>query len=164
MPELTEGVVSETELDLHRIMEVLPHRYPFLLIDRVVQRQGTQRARGIKHLTANEEFFQGHFPGRPEMPHTLLLECMAQTGAAAVLAAEEFRGKYILFASVDKCRLGRPARPGETLEIDVEMLNLKREMGKMRAVCYVGDEEIGSGELMFALMDRPIESGSVGSR
>lgn len=155
MPEVTEGVASETELDLSRLMEVLPHRYPFLLIDRVDQREGTNRARGIKHLTANEEFFQGHFPGAPEMPHTLLLECMAQTGAAAVLAAPENQGKHVLFASIDKCRLGRPARPGDTLEIMVEMLSLKREMGKMRATCWVGGEEIGSGDLMFALADAP---------
>lgn len=153
MPEVHETPTDLEEMDLARIMEVLPHRYPFLLLDRVVNREGLKRARGIKNLTVNEAFFEGHFPGRPEMPRTLLIECMAQTGAAAVLAAPENRGKYVLFASIDKCRFGRAAVPGDTLEIDVEMLSLKREMGKMHASCRVGGEEIACGDLMFALVD-----------
>lgn len=152
---MAEAIHEETSLDLQRIMEVLPHRYPFLLVDRVENRVGTERARGIKLLTANEEFFQGHFPGRPEMPPTLLLECMAQVGAAAVLASPHLKGKYILFASADRCRFGRPLVPGDRLEIDVEMLSFKGQMGKMRALCRVDGEEVGSGDLMFALADTP---------
>ena len=147
--------LEETGMNLQQIMEVLPHRYPFLLVDRILLRDGLRSTRGIKNLTANEEFFQGHFPGRPEMPRTLLIECMAQVGAAAVLAAEENRGKYVLFASVDGCRFGRAAVPGDTLDIRVETLSMKREMGKMRAVCRVGEEEIATGDLMFALVDSP---------
>lgn len=145
-------------MDLQQIMEVLPHRHPFLLIDRILCREGVRSARGIKNLTVNEEFFQGHFPGNPEMPRTLLVECMAQAGAAAVLAAEQNRGKNALFASIDRCRFGRAAVPGDVLEIDVETLSMKRDMGKMRAVCRVGQEEIASGELMFALVDSPSEN------
>jgi len=144
-------------MNLQQIMEVLPHRHPFLLVDRILCRDGLRSARGVKNLTANEEFFQGHFPGRPEMPRTLLVECMAQAGAAAVLAAEENRGKNALFASIDRCRFGRAAVPGDVLEIDVETLSMKRDMGKMRAVCRVGQEEIARGELMFALVDSPAE-------
>ena len=153
MPETQETTMEETGMDLHQIMEVLPHRHPFLLVDRILYRDGLRFTRGIKNLTVNEDFFQGHFPGRPEMPATLLLECMAQTGAASVLAAAENRGKYVLFASIDKCHFGRPAVPGDVLEIEVEMLSLKREMGKMRATCRVGQEEIAAGDLMFALVD-----------
>jgi len=144
-------------MNLQQIMEVLPHRHPFLLVDRILCRDGLRSARGLKNLTANEDFFEGHFPGRPEMPRTLLVECMAQAGAAAVLAAEENRGKNALFASIDRCRFGRAAVPGDVLEIDVETLNMKRDMGKMRAICRVGQEEIASGELMFALVDSPSE-------
>ncbi len=142
-------------MDLQQIMEVLPHRHPFLLVDRILSRDDLRSTRGIKNLTANEEFFQGHFPGRPEMPRTLLIECMAQVGAAAVLAVEENRGKSVLFASIDRCRFGRAAIPGDTLDIRVETLSMRREMGKMRAVCRVGEEEIATGDLMFALVDSP---------
>jgi len=147
--------LEKTGMNLQQIMEVLPHRYPFLLVDRILSRDDLRSTRGIKNLTANEEFFQGHFPGRPEMPRTLLIECMAQVGAAAVLAAEENRGKYVLFASIDACRFGRAAVPGDTLDIRVETLSMRREMGKMRAVCRVGEEEIATGDLMFALVDSP---------
>ncbi|MGI5843940.1 MAG: 3-hydroxyacyl-ACP dehydratase FabZ [Candidatus Xenobium sp.] len=151
----TQG--QDGAMDLQQIMEVLPHRHPFLLLDRILCRDGLQSARGVKNLTANEEFFQGHFPGRPEMPRTLLVECMAQAGAAAVLAAEANRGKNALFASIDRCRFGRAAVPGDVLEIDVETLSMRRDMGKMRAICRVGQEEIARGELMFALVDSPAE-------
>ena len=159
MPDVDQRPTNlgESEMDMRRILEVLPHRYPFLLLDRIVAREGTRFARGVKNLTANEEFFAGHFPDQPEMPRTLLLECMAQTGAAAVLAEPENQGRYVLFASIDRCRFGRAAVPGDVLEIEVEMVSLKREMGKMRAVCRVAGEEIATGDLMFALVDSPPE-------
>lgn len=157
MPENQDlpETLEDTGMNLQQIMEVLPHRHPFLLVDRILSRDGLRFTRGIKNLTVNEEFFQGHFPGRPEMPRTLLVECMAQAGAAAVLAAPENRGKYVLFASIDKCRFGRAAVPGDVLDIEVETISMKREMGKMRATCRVGEEEIAAGDLMFALVDSP---------
>jgi beta-hydroxyacyl-ACP dehydratase FabZ len=145
---------GEGALDIREVMRCLPHRYPFLLVDRILWRKGTGEAVGLKQLSINEEFFQGHFPGRPEMPFTLMLECMAQVGAAVVIASEGMQARHILFASADNCRFVRPAVPGESLHIHARLLNYRGDMGKMHLVCRSGDEELGSADLMFAMVDR----------
>lgn len=147
-----------TAMDLQQIMEVLPHRPPFLLVDKITHREGLQRATGIKNLTVNEYFFDGHYPGHLELPKPLLLEIMAQMGAACVLASEENKGKLILFASIDKCVFGEAPVPGDVLDLDVEMISLRRGMGKMLARCFVRGEQRASGVLMFALADPPTAS------
>lgn len=140
-------------MDVVKIMEYLPHRPPFLLIDKIIESDGSQSAYGVKYLTAGDFFFDGHYPGNPQMPKSLLLEVVAQVGAAGVLSVEEFKGKYILFASIDKCHFGRAPIPGDVLEIHTELIALKRGMGKMKAYCCVGDEELVSGVFTFALSD-----------
>lgn len=141
-------------MNIQQIMEVLPHRPPFLLVDKIVYSDNLNSARGVKNLTAGEFFFQGHYPGHPELPRTILLEIMAQMGAACVLNEEKNKGKYILFASIDKCTFGRAAVPGDVLDLSVEMVSMRRGMGKMKAKCHVNDEQIAEAVLMFALSDQ----------
>ena len=112
-------------MDTVQIMHYLPHRPPFLLIDKLTSSSGIDWAEGVKYLSAGDFFFDGHFPGRPQMPKSLLLEVIAQAGAAGVLSAPEYQGKYILFASIDKCRFGRAAVPGDVLEIRTELISMK---------------------------------------
>ena len=138
-------------MDIRQIMAALPHRYPFLMIDRINRIEGNDNAHGIKHLTLNEEFFNGYFPDDPQLPPTLLSETMAQIGAAAIMNKPENKGKYILFGALDNASFHRNARPGETLEIEAEMLRLRKDAGKTRIVCRVGDEEIARADFMFAL-------------
>lgn len=138
-------------LSIQQIMAYLPHRYPFLLIDKIVEREGVERAVGVKQLTCNEEFFQGHFPEHPEMPQSLMLEAMAQVGAAVILSEPSCAGKYILFGSLDNAEFGRPAEPGETLEIEARMLNFRKDTGKTRIVCRSAGEELASADFVFAL-------------
>ncbi len=140
-------------IPIQQIMDYLPHRYPFLLIDRILETEGIDRAVGIKQLSLNEEFFQGHFPGQPEMPTSLMLEAMAQVGAAVILSQDHTRGKYILFGSLDNAEFGRAARPGDRLDIEANMLNLRKDTGKTRIVCRVGDQELARADFLFALSD-----------
>lgn len=141
---------EDTSMDIRQIMEVLPHRPPFLLVDKITSRDGLNWGRGRKNLTGNEYFFQNS----SELPRPILLEIMAQAGAACVLNCPEYAGKLILFASIEGCTFGRAAVPGDVLDIYVEMRSLRRGMGKMQARCSVGDEVLADGILMFAIADR----------
>lgn len=140
------------------IMAALPHRYPFLLIDRVVKIEGEQKAHGIKQLTQNEEFFQGYFPDDPQMPPTLLTEAMAQVGAAVIMSKPDSEGKYILFGALDNAEFHRNARPGERLDIEAEMLKIRKDAGKTRIICRVDGEEIARADFMFALSSEVSEA------
>jgi beta-hydroxyacyl-ACP dehydratase FabZ len=133
------------------IMAALPHRYPFLLIDRVVKIHGENKAHGIKQLTHNEEFFQGYFPDDPQMPPTLLAEAMAQVGAAVILGKPDNEGKYILFGALDNAEFLRNPRPGDRLDIEAEMLKLRNDIGKTRITCSIDGQEIARADFMFAL-------------
>lgn len=141
-------------LNIDQIKEIIPHRYPFLLVDRITELETGRRAVGIKNVTVNEPFFQGHFPQYPIMPGVLIIEAMAQVGAVAMLSLEENKGKIGVFAGIDKVRFKREVRPGDTLRMEVEMTALKRNIGKANAVAYVDDELVCKGELMFALTDK----------
>ena len=145
--------MSETpeSMNIQEIMEALPHRYPFLLVDRITKIEGPDRAHGIKQLTLNEEFFNGYLPDAPQMPPTLLSEAMAQTGAAIILSAPEAKDKYILFGAIDNAHFQRNAVPGERLDIDVQMLKIRKDAGKTRVICRVDGEEIARADFMFAL-------------
>lgn len=138
-------------LDITQIKEIIPHRYPFLLVDRILEVEEGQRAVGIKNVSANEEFFNGHFPDYSVMPGVLILEALAQVGAVAMLIKEENRGRLAFFAGIDKCRFKRQVKPGDTLHLEVEMIRFKGPVGKGKAVATVDGELVCETEMMFAL-------------
>jgi len=138
-------------LDIKQIQEILPHRYPFLLVDRIISLEEGKKAVGIKNVSVNEPFFQGHFPGFPVMPGVLILEAMAQVGAVIVLKMPQFAGKIALFAGIDKVRFRRQVFPGDQLRIEVEVLKLRSAVGKSYAAAYVGEEMAAEAELMFVI-------------
>lgn len=140
-------------LDINQIKEIIPHRYPFLLVDKIMEMEPGKRAVGIKNVTVNEPFFQGHFPGCPVMPGVLIIEAMAQVGAVSVLSMPEFAGKLALFAGVEKAKFRRRVIPGDTLKIEVEMVKLRGKIGKARAVARVGEDLAAEAELMFAVTE-----------
>jgi UDP-3-O-[3-hydroxymyristoyl] N-acetylglucosamine deacetylase/3-hydroxyacyl-[acyl-carrier-protein] dehydratase len=138
---------------IDEIMQVLPHRYPFLLVDRILEQEAGKRAVGIKNVTINEPFFQGHFPGHPVMPGVLIVEALAQAGAIAVLSEAEHRGKLVLFGGIDGVRFKRIVRPGDTLELTCELERVRGPVGKGRARATVDGELAARGTLTFAVAD-----------
>jgi len=143
-----------------QIMRILPHRFPFLLIDRVLELEHGKRVVAIKVVTANEPQFTGHFPGRPIMPGVLMVEAMAQAGAVAVLSLPENRGKLALFAGIDECRFRRTVLPGDTLRIEVTVEKLARLFGRARAVATVDGEVAVEATLSFVIpRDQSIGGG-----
>ncbi|RUS49199.1 3-hydroxyacyl-ACP dehydratase FabZ [Cohnella sp. AR92] len=140
-------------LNIEQIMEIIPHRPPFLLVDRILELEPGKRAVGLKNVTMNEPHFVGHFPGFPVMPGVLILEALAQVGATAILGVEENKGKIGLFAGVDEFRWRGQVVPGDTLTLEVEIVRLKGPIGKGQATAKVGDRVVAEGQLMFALTD-----------
>lgn len=138
-------------LDIDEVKKIIPHRYPFLLIDGILELEEGKRAVGIKNVTANEEFFQGHFPQKAVMPGVLIVEALAQVGACAILSLEENKGKVALFAGIDKMRFKRQVRPGDQLRLEVELTKIKSLVGKGSAKATVDGEIAACGELMFAI-------------
>lgn len=141
------------ELDIRKIQEILPHRYPFLLIDRVTDMEQGKWARAVKCVTANEPFFQGHFPGRPLMPGVLIMEALAQTGAAAILSEEENRGRLVVFGGIKNCRFKRQVTPGDVLELYCELTERRGPVGYGKAVAKVDGQVAAQGELSFVITD-----------
>lgn len=140
------------ELNVIEIQELIPHRYPFLLVDKIIDIEPGERATGIKNVTMNEPFFQGHFPEKPIMPGVLIVEAMAQVAAAVCMGLKENRGKLGVFAGIDKCKFRRQVVPGDTIRMEVEMTALRRGIGKADAKAYVGNELACSANLTFALI------------
>ena len=141
-------------LDIEQIKEIIPHRYPFLLVDRILEIEEGKRAIGIKNVSANEEFFNGHFPDYPVMPGVLIVEALAQVGAVAMLKKEENRGRLAFFAGIDGCRFKRQVKPGDQLRLEVEIIRLRGPIGKGKAVALVDGEIACEAEITFALGEK----------
>lgn len=136
------------------IRELIPHRYPFLLVDKIEELEPGVRAVGIKNVSQNEPFFEGHFPDYPVMPGVLIVEAMAQVGAVGVMMLEEYRGKLTLFAGIDSVRFRRQVIPGDILRMEVEISRLKGRAGRGKGTAKVGSERVCEAELLFAFAAR----------
>jgi 3-hydroxyacyl-[acyl-carrier-protein] dehydratase len=141
-------------LSTQEIMAIIPHRYPFLLIDRIVELEPGVRAVGEKLVTINEPFFQGHFPEYPIMPGVLIVEAMAQAGGVAALSLEEYKGKFVIFAGIDKVRFRKPVLPGDTLRLETKLEKMRRSIGRGTGTATVNGQLVCEAEILFAITDR----------
>ncbi|HEU5169748.1 MAG TPA: 3-hydroxyacyl-ACP dehydratase FabZ [Gemmatimonadales bacterium] len=150
-------------MDIERILRALPHRYPFLLVDRIVEVEGTTRVVGLKNVTINEPFFQGHFPGHPIMPGVLIVEAMAQVGGCLMLGAlERPEAKVVYFMGLDGVRFRRPVRPGDQLRMEVTVLQVRGPTCRMKGVASVDGKTVAEGEMLAQIVDREGERGTAG--
>jgi beta-hydroxyacyl-ACP dehydratase FabZ len=152
----------ETVLDITQIQAILPHRYPFLLVDRIVEYEPNARVVGIKNVTLNEPFFQGHFPGAPVMPGVLIVEAMAQTAGVLMLATLPDReSKLVFFTGIDNARFRRPVMPGDQLRMELTVLKLRQRYIRLRGEAFVDGQLVAEAEITSSLVDRSlVERGS----
>lgn len=143
--------IYEAPLDAVQIMQIIPHRYPFLLVDRIEELEAGKRAVGIKAVSMGEPYFQGHFPDYPVMPGVLIVEALAQVGAVAMLVMPEYQGKIAFFAGLDNVRFKRQVKPGDVLRLEVEMGQIRRNIGTGSGTATVNGEIAVKGEFMFAI-------------
>ncbi len=141
------------EMNIQEIMNTIPHRYPFLLVDKIIDLEPGKKAVGIKNVTINEPFFQGHFPGRPIMPGVLICEALAQVGAVVILGDPANKGKLAVFTGINNFKFRHQVVPGETLRLEAELTKMRGMMGKAEVCAYVDDEVAAKGEISFALID-----------
>lgn len=153
VPPMVHIPRGEGVLDINDITKILPHRYPFLLVDRVVDFEGEEKCTGVKNVTMNEPYFQGHFPGHPVMPGVLQLEAMAQVASIIMLRKPENQGKIGYFMSADKVKWRRPVFPGDTLFIEAELIKMRRSIGYANCRCLVNGEVVSEGELKFSIIE-----------
>lgn len=138
-------------LTVEQIKEIIPHRYPMLLIDRVEELEPGKRALAKKNVTVNEPFFQGHFPHEPVMPGVLIVEAMAQAGAVALLSMDEFKGKTAYFGGIDKAKFRKKVTPGDTLMLDVELIKVRSNVGLGKGIARVDGKKVAEAELTFMI-------------
>ena len=149
-------------LNVQEIQRTIPHRFPFLLVDRVLESEPGKRIVAEKNVTVNEWFFQGHFPDFPIMPGVLIIEALAQAGAVLLLSDESVKGQIPLFAGIDKCRFRAPVTPGDVLRLEVEFTARRGPIGKGNARATVGGKLAAEAELTFALTPMPTVGSSTG--
>lgn len=150
---MTEEIVQDEiiKLDIMEIMDMIPHRYPFLLVDRITECIPGKYVKGYKNVSMNEDFFNGHFPGNPVMPGVLQIEAMAQCSAPLLLTLERFKGKTPLFASIDSVRFRTIVRPGDRFDMEIELLKLKGPIGKCHAVGLVDGKVVVEAEMTVCM-------------
>ena len=142
-----------TTIDIDRILQLLPHRYPFLMIDRIIEVNSDDSAIGIKNVSVNEPIFQGHFPGNPVFPGVLIIEGMAQTAGAIAIAADQTKGRHIVYmVTVDKCKFRKPAKPGDVIEYHIRKIRRRSAMGWYEARAMVGTTLIAEAEVGAMVM------------
>src|SRR2546422_630663 len=145
------------KMDIGRIMDVLPHRYPFLLVDRIIEVEGQQRIVGIKNVTINEPFFQGHFPGHPIMPGVLIIEAMAQVGGMLLMShfeGQDVSDKVVYFMSLDNVKFRRPVVPGDQIRFELEMIQFRGKTCKMKGDGYVDGQVVAEAEMMAMVTEK----------
>lgn len=149
---LEELAIAGKTLDINTIQKILPHRYPFLLVDRIIEINGNKVV-GLKNVTINEPFFQGHFPGHPIMPGVLIIEAMAQVGGVGALKMKANIGKLAYFLSIDNARFRKPVLPGDVLRIEIDLLKTKLNIMKTHGVAKVDGEVVAEADMMFAFVN-----------
>jgi 3-hydroxyacyl-[acyl-carrier-protein] dehydratase len=140
-------------IDINDIKKILPHRYPFLLVDRVLELIPNQRVVALKNVTVNESFFNGHFPNKPVMPGVLIIESMAQAAGLVMLSQEEHKGKVPYFTGIDNARFRKPIVPGDQIIIEVDVIKVRGSVGRVKAIAKVDNQIATEAELMFVLGD-----------
>ncbi|MGG7177807.1 3-hydroxyacyl-ACP dehydratase FabZ [Clostridium paraputrificum] len=138
-------------MNIDEIKKILPHRYPFLLVDRITEMVEGKSVKGYKNVTINDQFFQGHYPDYPVMPGVLILEALAQVGGVAILTMEQFKGKMPLFAGADKVRWRQQVRPGDRLDLSCEIVKLRGPIGIGKAIASVDGKKVCEAEITFAI-------------
>jgi beta-hydroxyacyl-ACP dehydratase FabZ len=152
---MTDEKTGEPTLDIHRILELLPHRYPLLLVDRVLELEAGKRIVGLKNVTINEPFFAGHFPGHPVMPGVLIIEAMAQVGGLLVMREiDDIADKVVYFMSLDGVKWRKPVVPGDQLIFEVEIVQLRGSVCKMRGIARVDGKTAAEATMMATVVDR----------
>jgi beta-hydroxyacyl-ACP dehydratase FabZ len=150
-----EAASHDLPIGIDRIMEHLPHRYPFLLVDRVLEFEPEKRIVGLKNVTISEPYFQGHFPGHPVMPGVLIVEAMAQAGGLLLMdSVSDRENKVVYFMSLDKVKWRKPVTPGDQLIFEVEMLQFRRNVCKLRGVAKVDGKVVAEANMMAGIVDR----------
>lgn len=144
-------------IDIRGILDALPHRYPFLMVDRILELEDDKRVVGLKNITINEPFFQGHFPSKPIMPGVLITEAMAQVGGVMMLNSRKNKTITPYLTGIDKLRFRKPVQPGDQLIIEAKVLGIKGGIGKIKAEARVNQDIVAEGEMMFALIEEKQE-------
>jgi 3-hydroxyacyl-[acyl-carrier-protein] dehydratase len=146
--------MADTGMDISEILDILPHRYPFLLIDRVLELEEGKRARGLKNVTINEPFFQGHFPGQPIMPGVLIVEAMAQVGGILAFKSANVRDRVVYFMGIDKARFRRPVLPGDTVEFELTVKKTRGTIWTFKGEAFVDGKLAAEAELMATIVEK----------
>ena len=149
--KMKQGNEYVVPITTEELLEILPHRYPFLMVDRIIEMEKGKRIVGIKNVTANEPYFQGHFPGKPIMPGVLILEAMAQTGAVLIMSEPEHRGKLAYFVTIENVKFKKPVLPGDQLRLEIIVLRFRMSFGKVEAKAFVGDTLVTEAQIGFVI-------------